>query len=264
VLPGERLPEHDPDGPDVAARAGVLSAQPLRRDVRERAGDVADGGQRLRLVELREPEVEHPHREPLLVREEHVRRLHVPVHDPARVRVGEPLEDLRARFDRLAVAQRTGAQRLPQGAPAHVLVGDVDVAGVAAEAVGAQAALVSKPRSGLGLALGPQRRLSLARDDLERDVEPRPLVAGEPDGARAAAPERPQRPVAVEDELPVRECGQRGRHRVSALAVAARTPATASPGAGERPATAECRGTVDVLNPCISPHFAVSRRTGRQ
>ena len=53
----------------------------------------------------------------------------------------------------------------------------------------------------LGLALGPRRRLALARDDLERDVEARALVAGEPDRARAAAAERPQRPVAVEDEL---------------------------------------------------------------
>ena len=56
-------------------------------------------------------------------------------------------------------------------------------------------------RRSLGLALGPHRGLALARDDLQRDVEPGPLVAGEPDRARAAAAERPQRPVAVEDEL---------------------------------------------------------------
>jgi hypothetical protein len=36
-------------------------------------------------------------------------------------------------------------------------------------------------RRGLGLALGARRRLALARDDLERDVEARALVAGEPD-----------------------------------------------------------------------------------
>src|SRR2546428_297464 len=50
------------------------------------------------------------------------------------------------------------------------------------------------------LALGPRAGLALARHDLERDVEPVPLVAGEPDRPGAPAPERAQRPVAPEDE----------------------------------------------------------------
>ena len=37
VLARERLPEQDPDAPDVARRAGLLAAQPLGRDVRERS-----------------------------------------------------------------------------------------------------------------------------------------------------------------------------------------------------------------------------------
>ena len=42
--------------------------------------------------------------------------------------------------------------------------------------------------------------LALARDDLESDVEAVLLVAREPDRARAAAPERPHRAVAAEEE----------------------------------------------------------------
>ena len=53
---------------------------------------------------------------------------------------------------------------------------------------------------GGGLALGARGGLALAGDDLQSDVEPRLLVAGEPDRPRAAAPERAQRAVSVEDE----------------------------------------------------------------
>ncbi len=54
---------------------------------------------------------------------------------------------------------------------------------------------------GLGLALGARSGLPFARHDLERDVELRLLVAGEPDRARSAAAERLERPVAAEHEL---------------------------------------------------------------
>ena len=105
--------------------------------------------------------------------------------------VCEAVEDLSSCLDGLAVAQLARAHRLTQRAAADVLVGDVDVAGIGAEAIRAQAALVSQPRRRLGFAFGPVRRLALARDDLERDLEPRALVPCEPDGARAAAPEGP-------------------------------------------------------------------------
>ena len=64
-------------------------------------------------------------------------------------------------------------------------------------------------RGGLGLALRPSARLSLAGDDLQRDVEPGLLVAGEPDGARAAAPEGAQGPVTSQRELG-RRAGSQG------------------------------------------------------
>ena len=189
MLAGERLPQQDADSPDVARGTGLLSAQPFGRDVRQRARNVADGGQRLGLVELREPKVEQAHRDAVALGQQHVRRLHVPVDDAARVGVCESVEDLSGRLDGLAVAQRAPAHGLPQRAAADVLVCDVDVAGIRAEAIRAQAALVPQPRRRLGFAFGPVRGLALARDDLECDLEPRALVPCEPDGARAATPE---------------------------------------------------------------------------
>ena len=129
-----------------------------------------------------------------------VRRLHVAVQDPGRVRVGKPFADLRARLDRRGVVQVAGAQRLAERLARDVLVGDVDVPRVAREGVGAQAARVAEAGGGGGLALGPRGGLALAGHDLEGDLEPGLLVAGEPDRPRSTAPERAQRAVSVEDE----------------------------------------------------------------
>ena len=121
--------------------------------------------------------------------------------DPGRMGMRKAVADLRAGLDRIVVGQLSRAQRLAVRLARDVLVRDVDVPRVAAESVRAQASRMAQLRRGLGLALGPHGRLALARDDLQRDVEAGPLVTGEPDRARAAAAERPQRPVAVEDEL---------------------------------------------------------------
>ena len=164
--------------------------EPLGRHVGERPGDIAGGGQRLLFGELREPEVQQPRRDALAFGEQDVRRLHVPVDDPTRVRVRQTLEHLGGRLDRVGVVQLAGPQRLAHRLPRHVLVGDVNVAPVPIEPVGAQAALVPQPRRRQRLPLGPCRRLALARDDLQRDVEAGALVTREPDRARAAAPER--------------------------------------------------------------------------
>src|SRR5207302_8225690 len=135
----------------------------------------------------------------LAVREEDVGRLDVAVDDPARLRVRETLEHLRPGLDGVAVTQLTGPERVAKRPPGCVLVRHVDVPRVASARVGAEAALVPQPRRDLCFALGPLAGLPVTRDDLQGDVEAGSLVAGEPDGARAAAPERPQRPVAVED-----------------------------------------------------------------
>ena len=71
---------------------------------------------------------------------------------------------------------------------------------VARQGEGAQAARMAQPGGRLDLPLGAAAGLALARHDLERDVAAGLLVPGEPDGTRAAAAQRPQRPVATEHE----------------------------------------------------------------
>ena len=126
--PRERLPQHHADRPDVRSRRRLAAREPFRRDVRKRSGYIAGLGQRLGLGHLREPEVEHPRRDPVAVHEEDVRGLDVAVEDSGGVGVGEPVADLRAGLDRRVLGQPTVAQRLAEGVPGDELVRDVDVA----------------------------------------------------------------------------------------------------------------------------------------
>ena len=200
MAPRKRLPEHHSDCPDVGGLARLLSREAFRGDIRERSGYVALGGQRLRLGHPCEAEVEQPHRDAVAVGEQHVRRLHVAVEDPGGMSVRQAVADLAARLERRRVVQLAGAECLPKRAPRHELVGDVDMPGVAPERIGTQATPVPELRGGRRLALCTCSCLSLAGDDLERDVEPCVLVSRQPDRPRAAAPQRTQRAVPVEDE----------------------------------------------------------------
>ncbi len=210
---GERLPEEHADRPDVALRARVRACEPLGRDVRERAGDVPDGGQRVCAVELREPEIEQPHGDLVAIFEQDVRRLHVTMDDSGAMRVRERVEHLCGGGDRVLVRERARTDRVSHGAPRHVLVRDVDVPRVVADVVGTHAAVVAQPAGGERLALRTSSRLALARDDLQRDVEPVLLVEREPDGARATGSERPHGPIAAEDELLGGRDSRDGGHR---------------------------------------------------
>ncbi len=207
-----------PTRPDVCSRRRGQPLQPLGRDVRERAGDVAERGQRVELGHLREPEVEEPHVDAVCLGEQDVRRLDVAVHDPACMRVRERLGDLGGHLDRGAVVELAGAHRLAQGAARDVLVGDVDVGRIARQREDPLAAGVAERRGGAGLALGPMAALSLAGDDLQGDVEAAPLVAREPDMAHSAGAEGLDRPVAAQEELV-----RMGRLRHPAFYVLART-----------------------------------------
>ena len=198
--PGERLPEHHADGPDVGRAGGVVAREALGRDVRERAGDVALRGERLGFGHAREAEVENPDGYAPAVGEQDIRGLDVPVQDSGPVCMGEAVADLRAGLDRGAIVELTGAERLPERATRHEFVRDVDVAGIPRERVGAEAARMAQLRGRLGFPLGACGGLPLAGDDLEGDLEPRLLVPHEPDRPRAAAAERAQRPVPAEHE----------------------------------------------------------------
>src|SRR5205807_2673742 len=119
--------------------------------------------------------------------------------DPVCVGVRKAVADLRTRLDRRRVRKLARAKRLAERPPRHELVRDVDVTRVTGEGVRAEAARVPELRGGGGLPLGARRGLALAGDDLQRDVQARLLVAGEPDRPRTAAPERAKGPVSVEN-----------------------------------------------------------------
>jgi hypothetical protein len=161
---------------------------------------------------LGEAEVQQPNLDLRPVGHEDVRRLHVAMDDPVRMRMAQALENLRADLDRARVGEIAAADAVTQRLARNVLVGDVDVPFVAVERVGAEAPRVAQPCSRLGLAFSAGASLAFARDDLQRDVETIGLIAREPDRARAAAPERPQGPVPAEDELTGRKRRDRCRH----------------------------------------------------
>ncbi len=201
MLAGESLPEQHADRPDVRGGGGGLAVQALGRDVRERAWNVAEAGQRVELGHLRQPEVEQPHVDPTRLGEEHVRRFHVAVHDPPAVSVRKGFGDLRSHLDGPGVVERSAADRLAQRAPRDVLVGDVDVCRIASERDDPLTAWVAQRRSCARLSFCPVTRLAFTRHDLQRDVEPAPLVPGQPDVAHPAGAKRPDRSVPAEEEL---------------------------------------------------------------
>ncbi len=201
VVAGEGLPEHHPDGPDVGRRRGRLAGETFGGDVGQRPRDVSDRRQRLELRHLREPEVEQAHVGRLPLAEQHVGGLDVAVDDPAAVCVRERVQQLRGGLDRLGVPELAGGERLAEGAAGHVLVGDVDVARVASEGVDALAARVAKRGGGTRLAFGALGDPALPPHHLERDVEPRPLVARQPDVTHPTRAERAHGTVTSEDQF---------------------------------------------------------------
>ena len=136
---------------------------------------------------------------------------------PRRCACARPSRTCAAASTAAASLELVPPDRLPERLAPDVLVRDVDVAVVAGEVVGADAALVAQARGRLHLAHRARGALALARDDLQRDLETGPLVAREPDGAGAATAERSERPVAVEDERSVGEGVGSGRHRSTPL-----------------------------------------------
>ncbi len=220
----ERLPEHDPDRPDVGRGLGRLPGEPFRRDVRKRARNVAGGGERLLLRDECEPEVEEADGDPRPVGEQHVGRLHVAMKNPAVVRMREPLEHLRGGLDRPLVVELPVVEGVTEGAPRDVFVGDVHVSLVPRERVCAQASRMLELRGGSRLALGPRACGARPGHDLERDLASSLLVVGMPDRAHSAASERPQRPVAPEHEPARGPVSRRLRHPAETFRAAEEIP----------------------------------------
>ena len=174
---GQRLPQHHADCPDVRSRGRVAAGEPLGRDVRERSRDVARSGQRLGLRKPSQSEVEQPDRDALSVRHQDVRGLDIAVDDPASVSVRQTFEHLGSRLDGGRVVELPRAQELTKRSAGRVFVGDIDMPRIAAESIRALTARMPQPCGSFGLALGPRTRFALTRDDLERDVQTRCLVA---------------------------------------------------------------------------------------
>ena len=197
----QRLPEEDAHRPDVRRARRLLAVEALGRDVCERSRHVSRRRQRLRLVHPGEPEVEESHGDVLALLEHDVGRFHVAVHNAFRVCVAERLQHLHRGLDCGAIVDLAPPECLAERPPPDVLVRDVDVPVVPVERERAQTTGVAEAYGRFDLALGPCTRLALPSDDLERDDAGRSLVPHEPDGARSARAERPERPVAAEDEI---------------------------------------------------------------
>ena len=127
-----RVRERRRRGTDAAARAPprasrrpprrrpprrLLPVQPLRRDVGERAGDVADARSGSRTPPSgRARSRAGARRSPRRLGEQDVRRLHVAVHDPSPVGMSQRLQQLRGHLDGAVVSDLAGVHRLPQRA----------------------------------------------------------------------------------------------------------------------------------------------------
>jgi hypothetical protein len=131
--PGERrfadqaLVEDAPERVDVAGARGLPSLDQLGREVMGRPEQLALRGQPRRVRPAREPEVRE--RRSALAVEEDVRRLDVPVQDPARVKSVEAAAELGSEIDGLLQRERP-EQPQPQreraaGVVRHREVGDV-------------------------------------------------------------------------------------------------------------------------------------------
>ena len=103
-LAGEALVQHAAERVDVALARCVPPLDQLGGEVVRRPEQLAFGGEPCRVRPPCEPKVGQ--RRGALVVEEHVRRLDVPVQDPARVKRIQPAPELRREVDRLVHRER--------------------------------------------------------------------------------------------------------------------------------------------------------------
>src|SRR5439155_14914801 len=131
---------------------------------------------------------------------------------------------LRRRLDGVIVRPCARPQSLAERLARDVLVCDVDVVAVAAARVRAQAVGVRELRQRLRFAACARAGLALPGDDLDRDVASAAVVACEPDGPRAAAPEGTDWPVPTEEESLFEACCSGFGHVLHPYAAAGQSP----------------------------------------
>ena len=235
-----RLPQQDADRPHVA---GMDASSPRSAPARCNASVPArpHRRQRVGLVELRQAEIEQPHRTaPGRPRAARSPASRPGARFPSRARA-RTVEDLRRRLDGLAVVHAPERMASRTSCPGRTRT----------RCTRGRRRRRSRRRVRSGEAQPGGRRSPRARR--ERRVCPRgarsfsatsrPLrsSARQPDRAGAASAERAQRPVAVEDELALRQRIGRRRHGLSHFAAPGKGPAATGPCRKVAPLPGTCR-----------------------
>ena len=227
VAVGEDLPEEDADRPDVALGRRVATFEPLGSDVRERSRNVSDRGQRVGPVELREAEVEEADGD--------ASRSSTRTFAGFTSRWTIPARCAWASASSTWAAISTASSSVSSPAPIvsrSVRPGRTGRRCRRGSGRGRRRRPARSDRGGAAARRGPRARRELppafAQDDLERDVQPVPLVEGEPDRARPTRAEGPHGSIAAEDEVLGSWDGSDGGHRLTFLAAAAPTPRPAA------------------------------------
>ena len=146
----------------------------------------------------------------------HVLGLQVAVDDPARVRVGERVAQIRADPRHVAVRDRAGPQQLRKGSAPNELRHQVDVVLVGGQLVDADDRGMVQAGGRERLALDALSAPALERDRLDRHLALEALVPGVPDDAEAARAEALLEAVATEHQTRARGARQAfGRVRPS-------------------------------------------------
>ncbi len=190
--------------PDVAGVRGRAAGCDLGREVGGGAGDQPGLGERGVGLGAGDPEVGQLHLP--VAGHQDVRRLHVAVHDAGRVRGGQCVGRLPQQRRGLVGGQGTVApDQLAQGHPGDVLHDQPPLVALVDEVEDRDHVRVVEPGRQTALALGALQVGGAAAghhaDPLDRDVAAEDLVAGEPDGAHAAAPDLPIECVPACDQV---------------------------------------------------------------
>jgi len=132
--------------------------------------------------------------------DEDVRGLHIAVHDPPAVGVGQRAGQRDPDLHDVAVGQAPGLKQPPEGGPAHQLRDEVRALVVDRRFVQGHDPRMAESRGGPRLALEATADNPLGRKHLDRDVALQSLVAGVPDCPEPARSKAAVQAIPVQDD----------------------------------------------------------------